>query len=639
MLHRRVAESAASAPTDDSDADSVSSKRRDDDEQPAPPPDDATADAPHPSILLLLLGLGVVTRFYGLGWPREVVFDEVHFGKFVSGYVKSEYFFDIHPPLGKLLMSIPAWWSGYDGSFPFLKIGDAYPPSLDLFSLRALPAAFGAVLVPLMYALALEAGCSPPSALVVASMILFDGATFVESRLILTDSILFFFELLQLWAMLKARAAVAAALHAPAATAAAAGLPLLPTTTSSRADDGAPNGHAATAAVTAASGGTGAVWRWLLVTGVGIGGAISTKHTGFGTMAIVGLESIRSLVVTLVHCVRSSRRPLWKRGDDDGAPAAAAARRRARLAALRPVLVEFCARFATLLVLPAATYLLSFVLHLWMLPNVPPGNPKAVGFHTEPFTCRMRGPGGVTTPTEPVNRCVHAGCERCEGVEPLGLLRAIWVLNKRMLSANAGIKTGHHDGSGWLHWPLGITPVYYWTSRGGPSCPRGAECKVYMASNPVVWRAAIVGGVALVLLLLAGLLNAINGAEVRHPSARQRARRWSLLVNGWLLVAGYLIAWLPFAWVERVAFLYHYIPPLLLSMLATGLAFEALTARAERVSLLGGRLTLRGALALALAAIFLASFARYAPLYTGWPVPREQADALYKAIDGSSWSL
>ena len=134
-------------------------------------------------------------------------------------------------------------------------------------------------------------------------------------------------------------------------------------------------------------------------------------------MAIVGLESIRSLVVTLVHCVRSSRRPLWKRGDDDGAPAAAAARRRARLAALRPVLVEFCARFATLLVLPAATYLLSFVLHLWMLPNVPPGNPKAVGFHTEPFTCRMRGPGGVTTPTEPVNRCVHAGCERCEGVE------------------------------------------------------------------------------------------------------------------------------------------------------------------------------------------------------------------------------
>ena len=43
--------------------------------------------------------------------------------------------------------------------------------------------------------------------------------------------------------------------------------------------------------------------------------------------------------------------------------------------------------------------------------------------------------------------------------------------------------------------------------------------------------------------------------------------------------------------------------------------------------------------AFALDTFFLASFARYAPLYTGWPVPREQADALYKAIDGSSWSL
>ena len=107
------------------------------------------------------------------------------------------------------------------------------------------------------------------------------------------------------------------------------------------------------------------------------------------------------------------------------------------------------------------------------------------------------------------------------------------------------------------------------------------------------------------------------------------------LVDGGLLLAGYLIAWLPFAWVERVAFLYHYIPPLLLTMLATGLAFEALTARAEGVAVAGGRLTLRAALALGLAGAFLVGFARYAPLYTGWPVPHEQAEALYKGIGGA----
>ncbi len=32
-----------------------------------------------------------------------MVFDEVHFGKFISGYIRGTYFFDIHPPAGKLL--------------------------------------------------------------------------------------------------------------------------------------------------------------------------------------------------------------------------------------------------------------------------------------------------------------------------------------------------------------------------------------------------------------------------------------------------------------------------------------------------------------------------------------------------------
>jgi dolichyl-phosphate-mannose-protein mannosyltransferase len=45
---------------------------------------------PEPSsraLALLLFGLGVLTRFAYLTHPREVIFDEYHFGKFVNGYI------------------------------------------------------------------------------------------------------------------------------------------------------------------------------------------------------------------------------------------------------------------------------------------------------------------------------------------------------------------------------------------------------------------------------------------------------------------------------------------------------------------------------------------------------------------------
>ena len=59
------------------------------------------------------------------------------------------------------------------------------------------------MLVPLAFLLSRELGCSDTAALLVASMVLLDGACLVESRLLLTDSVLFFFELLQLYAMAR----------------------------------------------------------------------------------------------------------------------------------------------------------------------------------------------------------------------------------------------------------------------------------------------------------------------------------------------------------------------------------------------------------------------------------------------------
>lgn len=50
-------------------------------------------------------------------------FDEVHFGKFASKYIKTQYFVDVHPPLAKLLITLAAFIFGYDGQFDFKDIG------------------------------------------------------------------------------------------------------------------------------------------------------------------------------------------------------------------------------------------------------------------------------------------------------------------------------------------------------------------------------------------------------------------------------------------------------------------------------------------------------------------------------------
>jgi dolichyl-phosphate-mannose-protein mannosyltransferase len=87
---------------------------------------------------VVLLATGV--RLFRLSKPDSVVsvlflqkyssaildihrsFDEVHFGKFASRYIKTQYFVDVHPPLAKLLITLAAFVFGYDGQFDFKDI-------------------------------------------------------------------------------------------------------------------------------------------------------------------------------------------------------------------------------------------------------------------------------------------------------------------------------------------------------------------------------------------------------------------------------------------------------------------------------------------------------------------------------------
>ncbi|MBU2109489.1 phospholipid carrier-dependent glycosyltransferase [Patescibacteria group bacterium] len=153
-------------------------------------------------IVLIILFSAFLTRFYNFNQPAEVVFDEVHFGKFVRSYFTHENYFDIHPPLAKLLI---AGWAKFRNAQisqqDFSKIGQDYNPD-DLYKLRFLPALFSVLFILLIYLFTLRLTGFKTAAFVSGLMVLFDNAIIVQSRIALLDIFLLFFGFLALYLFL-----------------------------------------------------------------------------------------------------------------------------------------------------------------------------------------------------------------------------------------------------------------------------------------------------------------------------------------------------------------------------------------------------------------------------------------------------
>ncbi|EIM86638.1 glycosyltransferase family 39 protein [Stereum hirsutum FP-91666 SS1] len=154
----------------------------------------------------ILTALAFALRFYKINHPDQVVFDEVHFGKFASYYILREYYFDVHPPFAKLLFGLAGWFVGFDGHFSFEDIGDSYTENhVPYVGMRALPAILGSLTIPVIYGIMKESGYSTIIAAFSASLILFDNAHIAQSRLILLDATLIFFMSLTMYSYIRFR--------------------------------------------------------------------------------------------------------------------------------------------------------------------------------------------------------------------------------------------------------------------------------------------------------------------------------------------------------------------------------------------------------------------------------------------------
>jgi len=121
-------------------------------------------------------------------------FDEVHFGKFASYYLRRTFYFDVHPPLGRLIVALVSYLVGYDGHFDFENIGDSYIDNkVPYIKLRSGIALFGALIPPVVFLIMKNMKFSLPTAILVAALTIFDNGLVTQSRLILLDNMLLLF--------------------------------------------------------------------------------------------------------------------------------------------------------------------------------------------------------------------------------------------------------------------------------------------------------------------------------------------------------------------------------------------------------------------------------------------------------------
>ncbi len=399
-------------------------------------------------LIAIVLVASALTQFLWLGYPRQVVFDEVHFGKFINSYCcTGERFFDIHPPHAKLFIAAAAWLAGYDGTFTFTAIGQPYGDEVPVAALRFVPALAGTLLPVVFFVLLKQLGAYDATAFLGSVALVFDNALTTQNRIMSLDGVLLLAMVGALSVYLEAERFL---VH----------------------DTGG--------------------WRWqawCCGSGALAGLAVGAKFTGLSALGLLGVL----LAVRLWQAVVASQ-----------------------------AVVRWLRAGALMVISAVVVYAAGWALHFLLLPAPGPGDVWHVSQWTQPL--------------------------------PVSFVREMIAWHRVMLTANYNLGATHPDGSPWWSWPLLRTPVFYWTGAARDIVPSDTRvAAMYFLGNPAVWwGGSVVFGLAIGWLLYRFL---------------QVSLRRLFVGQGWIVLVGYVVAYVPLLRVPRVLFLYHYLAPLLFSLL------------------------------------------------------------------------
>jgi len=135
-------------------------------------------------------------------------------------------------------------------------------------------------------------------------------------------------------------------------------------------------------------------------------------------------------------------------------------------------------------------------------------------------------------------------------------------LNQKMSFYNSTTTSFHAFGSKWFQWPLGKRPIWYWSKSSA-----GKVSNIYLVGNFVVWWAVFLG-VAFSFIFL--------------PYEFFRKKLPPIF---YLLTFGYFINLLPFVFITRVAFLYHYFPSLIFGILILAVLYDTFLKNTKHIEI------------------------------------------------------
>ena len=201
------------------------------------------------AIFVLALSL----RLFKLNHPDSVVFDEVHFGGFATRYLLRQYYFDVHPPLGKMLIAGIAWLGGFNGDFEFAKIGDSYAAThVPYLWMRSVMATLGSLSIVLATATLIELQIPSFYVWMAGLMMTIDTALITQTRFILLDALLMFGVMASVYTWTKFRGLRHRAFSLD-------------------------------------------WWTWLSLCGASLGLTLGTKMVGLFTVALIGIATLVDL--------------------------------------------------------------------------------------------------------------------------------------------------------------------------------------------------------------------------------------------------------------------------------------------------------------------------------------------------------